>query len=77
MSLNFTNDIIGNTICGIRIDEDVLQTLEYMRKNFNAHKLVAMSEQIAKIAPLLWDYIERKEVHPLVIDHSVISSINK
>ncbi len=62
----------------LSIDEDVLKVLNFMGTSSESHidasRLVAVAEQVAKLAPLLWGHHERKEVcYPLLIRNKIIT----
>lgn len=65
MSLNFNTDVVGTVEKSIYVDTDVAKVLHFMLDNIQARKLVAVSEQVAQLAPLMWGHMERKELYPI------------
>lgn len=61
----------------LSIDEDVLKVLNFMNTSSESHieasRLVAVAEQVALLAPLLWGHHERKEVcYPMIVTDDLI-----
>lgn len=57
----------NTTKLALEIDEDTLKVLEFMQKNVRTGKLCAVSELIAKMAPILWSHFDREEIYPVHI----------
>lgn len=61
----------GTTKLAIKIDENTLKVLRFMQDNFTASKLVAISELVAKMAPILWGHFDREEISPTLINYEL------
>lgn len=62
----------------LSVDEDVLKVLNFMKTSHESHieasRLVAVAEQVALLAPLLWGHHERKEVcYPSLITNKIVT----
>jgi hypothetical protein len=49
----------------VDMDEDVKAVIEFMQRNIAASKLVAVSDSIKALAPILWWHFDREEIRAL------------
>ncbi len=76
MATTFTSyaHLQGTTTLALEVDEDVLKVLKFMQRNMQTSKFVAVSEQVAHLAPLLWSRHSREEIHPVCIKQDALRS---
>ena len=54
----------GSTELAIEIDSNTLKVLKFINRNIPCNKMVAVSELVAKMAPILWGHYDREEIYP-------------
>ena len=55
------------------IDPNIQAVAEYMQNTLSTNCLVAVSQGLAKLAPLLWGHYETEDVSVLRVEHRPIS----
>jgi hypothetical protein len=57
----------------IAIDRSVEEVLTFMQSNIQADRLIAVSEAVAGIAPLIWGKYPRRSIDALSFDNGQVT----
>lgn len=64
----------GTTKLALEVDEDTLKVIDFIQKNIQCNKMVAVTELLAKLAPILWGHFDREEVYPVNLNKKFMNS---